>query len=74
MKLNLLLRHIRHADHVAPLYPRKLALSSPTRGGRSMNIVRSRIKDKEFLVLDRDRHFEEILLRASSPVQLMSSI
>jgi hypothetical protein len=26
---------IRHADGVAPLYPQKLALTSPTSGGRS---------------------------------------
>jgi hypothetical protein len=27
---------IRHADHVAPLYPQKLAITSPTSGGRSV--------------------------------------
>jgi hypothetical protein len=35
---------IRCADHVTPLYPQKLALTSPTGGGRSVGIVRSRTK------------------------------
>jgi hypothetical protein len=34
----------RCADHVTPLYPQKLALTSPTGGGRSVGIVRSRTK------------------------------
>jgi hypothetical protein len=40
---------IRGADHATPLYPQKLALTSPTGGGRSVGIVRSRTKDKEFV-------------------------
>jgi hypothetical protein len=44
---------IRCTDHVTPLYPQKLALTSPTGGGRSVGIVRSRTKAAEFsLVLD----------------------
>jgi hypothetical protein len=39
---------IRQADHVAPLYPEKLVLSSPTSGGHSVGIVRSRTKATEF--------------------------
>ena len=39
---------IRCADHVTPLYPQKLALTSPTDGGRSVGIVRSRTKATEF--------------------------
>ena len=39
---------IRCADHVTPLYPQKLALTSPTAGGRSVGIVRSRTKATEF--------------------------
>ena len=39
---------IRCADHVTPLYPQKLALTSPTGGGRSVGIVRSRTKATEF--------------------------
>ena len=31
-----------------PLYPQKLALTSPTGGGRSVGIVRVRIKATEF--------------------------
>jgi hypothetical protein len=43
----------RCADHVTPLYPQKLALTSPTGGGRSVGIVRSRTKATEFsLVLE----------------------
>jgi len=39
----------RCADHVTPLYPQKLALTSPTGGGRSVGIVRVRTKAKEFV-------------------------
>ena len=38
---------IRCADHVTPLYPKKLALTLPTGGGRSVGIVRSRTKATE---------------------------
>jgi len=38
----------RCADHVTPLYPQKLALTSPTGGGRSVGIVRVRTKATEF--------------------------
>jgi len=33
---------------VTPLYPQKLALTSPTGGGRSVGMVRSRTKATEF--------------------------
>jgi len=39
----------RCADHVTPLYPQKLALTSPTGGGRSVGIVRVRTKAKELM-------------------------
>jgi len=39
----------RCADHVTPLYPQKLALTSPTGGGRSVGIVRVRTKTTEYL-------------------------
>ena len=39
---------IRCADHVTPLYPQKLALTSPTGGGRSVGIVLSLTKATEF--------------------------
>ena len=48
----------RCADHVTPLYPQKLALNSPTGGGRSVGIVRSRTKATEFsfsLILGNDQ-------------------
>ena len=38
----------RCVDHVTPLYPQKLALTSPTGGGRSVGIVRVRTKATEF--------------------------
>jgi len=39
----------RCADHVTPLYPQKLALTSPTGGGRSVGIVRVWTKATEFV-------------------------
>ena len=42
---------IRCADHVTPLYPQKLALTSPAGGGRSVGIVRVRTKATEFSFL-----------------------
>ena len=41
----------RCADHVTPLYPQKLALTSPTDGGRSVGIVHSRTKATEFIYI-----------------------
>jgi hypothetical protein len=41
---------IRHADHVAPLYPQKLALTSPTSGCRSVGIDRSQTQAMEFVL------------------------
>ena len=38
----------RCADHVTPLYPQKLALTSQTGGGRSVGIARVRTKATEF--------------------------
>jgi len=38
----------RCADHVTPLYPQKLALTSPTGSGRSVGIVCVRTKATEF--------------------------
>jgi hypothetical protein len=42
---------IRYANHATALYPKKLAVTSPTRGGRSAGIVRSRTKATELLLL-----------------------
>jgi len=41
----------RCADHVTPLYPQKLALTSPTGGGCSVGIVRVRTKATEFFFI-----------------------
>jgi hypothetical protein len=41
---------------VTPLYPQKLALTSPTGGGRSVGIVRSRTKATEFLVFTHEHY------------------
>jgi hypothetical protein len=35
------------ADHATPLYPQKMALTSPTSGGRMVGIVRLRSKFPE---------------------------
>jgi hypothetical protein len=35
--------------HATPLYPQKLALNSPTSGGRSVGIVRSQTKAMELV-------------------------
>ena len=40
---------IRCADHVTPVYPQKLALTSPTGSGCSVGIVRSRTKATELI-------------------------
>jgi len=42
---------------VTPLYPQKLALTSPTGGGRSVCIVRSRTKATEFFFITHIDHF-----------------
>jgi hypothetical protein len=39
----------RHADHVEPSIRKKLAITSPTSGGRSAGIVRSRTQTMEFV-------------------------
>jgi len=44
----------RCADHVTPLYPQKLVLTSPTGGGRSVGIVRVRTKATEFFFYQYD--------------------
>ena len=46
----------RCANHVTPLYPQKLALTSPTGGGRSVDMVRSRTKATEFSFSFSDGH------------------
>ena len=50
------------ADHVTTLYPQKLALTSPTGGGRSVGIVRSRTKVTEFSLVCLFSLFDETIL------------
>jgi hypothetical protein len=40
---------IRCVDHVTPLYQQKLALTSPTGGGRSVGIVRSWLRPRSLV-------------------------
>jgi hypothetical protein len=49
-------RGIRCADHVTPFYPQKLALTSPTCGGRSVGVVRLRTKTMEFFCCCLSEH------------------
>jgi hypothetical protein len=49
-KLEITAVGIRRSDHATPIYPPKLALTSPTRGGRSVGIVRSRTKATDLLL------------------------
>jgi hypothetical protein len=42
---------IRHADHVAPSIRKKLAITSSTRGGRSVGIIRSLTQIIEFFLI-----------------------
>jgi hypothetical protein len=42
---------MRRADHATSLYPQMFELTSPTSGGRSVGIVRSRNKATELLLL-----------------------
>jgi hypothetical protein len=43
---------IRHADHLAHLYPQKLALTLLTSSGRSVGIVRLRTRTKGFIFVE----------------------
>ena len=56
----------RYADHVTPLYPQKLALTSPTDGGRSVGIVRSRTKATEFSFSLEEKHHSVSTLELDS--------
>jgi hypothetical protein len=47
---------------VTPLYPQKLALTSPTGGGRSVGIVRSRTKATEFSFSVPTQNLRDIIL------------
>ena len=60
-----------YADHVTPLYPQKLALTSPTGGGRSVGIVRSRTKATEFSLVSV-KIYEVILMVTVNIIQTSS--
>jgi len=64
----------RCADHVTPLYPQKLALTSPTGGGRSVGKVRVRTKatEFEFFILYYITIFSSWLGLRRTPSQLLS--
>jgi hypothetical protein len=51
---------ILRPDHATPLYPKKLALTSPASGGLSVGIVRSQTQATEFKVLDLDCIFVRV--------------
>jgi hypothetical protein len=44
---------IRRTDHATPLYPQRLAPTSPTSGSRSVGPVRSRTKTTELVRVGR---------------------
>jgi hypothetical protein len=52
---------IRHADHVAPSILKKLAITSPTSGGRSVGTVRSRTQTMEFFYIP---NFESFMVKS----------
>jgi len=71
----------RCADHVTPLYPQKLALTSPTGGGRSVGIVRVRTKDTEFpntaninTLCTKPRFVNKIMSDLATPIQYSGKI
>ena len=54
----------RCADHVTPLYPKKLTLTSPTGGGRSVGIVRVQTKTTEFSLVLVSNAFWDVVPRS----------
>jgi hypothetical protein len=48
----------RHANHVAPSNPQKLALTSPTRGDLSVGIIRSQTQATEFSLDYEERRLQ----------------
>jgi hypothetical protein len=53
---------IRCADHATPSIPKNFALSSPTSGGRSVGIVRSRTKATEFFFVQCESYKKKRVL------------
>jgi hypothetical protein len=54
------------------LYPQKLAITSPTSGGRSVGIVHSRTQTMEFSFLDSTSNNSERYLQSSSPAYVIT--
>ena len=50
---------IRCANHVTPLYPQKLATTSPTGGGRFVGIVRLRTKATELVIAEHNAELND---------------
>ena len=63
---------IRYADHVTPLYPQKLALTSPTGGGSSVGIVRSRTKATEEVIQCWYKDWDLPALRTRIPTKMLT--
>jgi hypothetical protein len=55
------------------LCPQTLALTSPTSGGRSVGIVRSRTKATEFIICCSNSHFTRIIINMERIETLLSS-
>jgi hypothetical protein len=63
----------RCADHVTPLYPQKLALTSPTGGGRSVGIVRSRTRPRSYVMTARaSQYISTVTDRASQYISTVT--
>jgi len=60
----------RCADHVTPLYPQKLALTSPTGGDRSVGIVRVRTKATEFSLVCKTLLYKMFLQQTGNYVKI----
>jgi hypothetical protein len=65
---------IRHSDHSTPIYPQKLALTSPTSCGRSVGIVRSRTQAMDFSVFflflesKRNDNISSVTMKPTEPL------
>jgi hypothetical protein len=60
---------IRHADYATSLYPQKLALTSPTSGGRSVDIIRylTLVTEVIFFLISLAKKWSELQLCFGRP-------